>query len=48
MVGVEAPALISWSLMVRFRDLSESPVFHAFLAQSPSLDEAKVEDGDDT
>jgi hypothetical protein len=47
MVGVEAPALIVWSRMVRFRDLSESPVFHAFLAQSPSLDEAKINDGDE-
>lgn len=39
MVAVEAAALIticaslSWSRMVRFRELSESPVFHSFLAQ---------------
>jgi hypothetical protein len=52
-VGFEAAVLIavcaylSWSRMVRFRELSESPVFHSFLAQSPSRDDAKVKDGDD-
>jgi hypothetical protein len=52
-VAVEAAALIticaylSWSRMLRFRDLSEFPVFHSFLAQSAEAEEAKVEKGDD-
>jgi hypothetical protein len=53
MAAVGAAALIticatlSWSRMVRFRELSESPVFHSFLAQSRQSEEAKVKDEDD-
>jgi hypothetical protein len=40
LIGFEATVLItvcaslSWRRMVRFRELSEAPVFHAFLAQT--------------
>jgi hypothetical protein len=51
-VGFEAAVLIgvcaslSWSRMVRFRELSESPVFHSFLAQGSKAEEAKAKEGD--
>jgi hypothetical protein len=50
-VAFEAAALIavcaslSWSRMVRFRELSESPVFHSFLAQARKNGDPKLEDG---
>ena len=53
LIGCEATALIavcaslSWSRMVRFRELSESPVFHAFLAQTRKSEESGATDGDD-
>jgi hypothetical protein len=53
MVAIEAVALIgicaflSWSRMVRFRELSESPVFHSFLAQSGNRDETDAKGDDD-
>lgn len=33
-------ASLSWSRMLRFRELSESPVFHSFLAQNTQVKEA--------
>ncbi len=38
---------LSWSRMVRFREFSESPVFHSFLAQSLKRDNADAETADD-
>jgi len=36
-------AWLSWSRMVRFRELSESPVFHSFLAQAAKYKIIQVE-----
>jgi hypothetical protein len=53
LIGLEAAALIvvcaslSWSRMVRFRELSESPVFHSFLAQTRKNEEPVTKKGDD-
>jgi hypothetical protein len=53
LIGCEAAPLIvmcaflSWSRMVRFRELSESPVFHSFLAQTRKSEEPKAKEGDD-
>jgi hypothetical protein len=53
LIGCEAAALIavcaslSWSRMVRFRELSESPVFHSFLAQTRNSEEPRAKEGDD-
>jgi hypothetical protein len=38
---------LSWSRMVRFRELSESPVFHSFLAQGLERDKAEAAKADD-
>jgi hypothetical protein len=38
-------ASLSWSRMVRFRELSESPVFHSFLAQAQKNSDPKSQDG---
>jgi hypothetical protein len=40
-------AYLSWSRMVRFRELSESPVFHSFLAQGFKRDKAGGANEDD-
>jgi hypothetical protein len=40
-------AYLSWSRMVRFRELSESPVFHSFVAQCSKRDKAKATNEDD-
>jgi hypothetical protein len=40
-------AYLSWSRMVRFRELSESPVFHAFLSQNIKRDKADATTEDD-
>lgn len=40
-------AYLSWSRMVRFRELSESPVFHSFLAQNLKRDKTEATDEDD-
>ena len=52
-VGSEGAVLIaigaslSWSRMVRFRELSESPVFHSFLAQGVKRDKVEATASDD-
>jgi hypothetical protein len=38
---------LSWSRMVRFRELSESPVFHSFLARNLKRDKTETTDEDD-
>jgi hypothetical protein len=40
-------AYLSWSRMVRFRELSESPVFHSFLARAIKRDNADPKNEDD-
>ena len=40
-------AWLSWSRMVRFRELSESPVFHSFLAQATKSEKPQVDKSDD-
>ena len=39
-------AYLSWSRMVRFRELSESPVFHSFLAQNLKRDKTEATNED--
>lgn len=40
-------AYLSWSRMVRFRELSETPVFHSFLAQGVKRDKTEATNEDD-
>lgn len=42
-VFIAVAAWLSWVRMLRFRELSESPVFNSFLAQSAKLESPKAE-----
>jgi hypothetical protein len=46
MVVIALCAFLSWSRMVRFRELSESPVFHSFLALCRQNENSKPDPGD--